>query len=188
MGDFLQKAFNILGPGASYRCKRLNRHMKKTVITILLLTTTLLAAWAGKPEKLERLARQYKGEEGFEMVSIGKLGIRLFHGVASAAGDLDAEEREALKVFKGLNRLIIIDFDDISQARKAAFTAKVEKILEGMDLILEAKDEDEAIRIYGVDDGQFIRDCILYSSDGTLIVTKGRFNLDSIGKLTQMAK
>ena len=29
--------------------------MKKTVITFLLLTATLLTAWAGKPEKLEPL-------------------------------------------------------------------------------------------------------------------------------------
>ena len=84
--------------------------MKKTVITFLLLTATLLTAWAGKPEKLERLARQYKGEDGFEMVSIGRLGLRLFGGIAAASGDLDKEERAALKVFKGLNKLIVIDF------------------------------------------------------------------------------
>ena len=164
------------------------RHMKKTVITFLLLTATLLTAWAGKPEKLERRARQYKGEDGFEMVTIGRLGLRLFNGITAVAGDLDAGEKEALKVFKGLNKLIVIDFEDIPAARKAAFTAKTEKVLSGMDLILEAKDNEETFRIYGIDDGKNVRDCILYSSDGTLIVTKGRFNLDSIGKLMEMAQ
>ena len=162
--------------------------MKKTVITFLLLTATLLTAWAGKPEKLERLARQYKGEDGFEMVSIGRLGLRLFGGIAAASGDLDKEERAALKVFKGLNKLIVIDFEESPQARKAAFATKVEKILDGMDLILESKDKEETFRIYGIDDGKDIRDCILYSSDGALIVTKGRFSLDAIGKLMEMAE
>ena len=162
--------------------------MKKTVITFLLLTATLLTAWAGKPEKLERLARQYKGEDGFEMVSIGRLGLRLFGGIAAASGDLDKEERAALKVFKGLNKLIVIDFEEIPQARKATFATKVEKILGGMDLILESKDKEETFRIYGIDDGKDIRDCVLYSSDGSLIVTKGRFSLDAIGKLMEMAE
>ena len=162
--------------------------MKKTVITFLLLTATLLTAWAGKPEKLERLARQYKGEDGFEMVSIGRLGLRLFGGIAAASGDLDKEERAALKVFKGLNKLIVIDFEEIPQARKAAFATKVEKILDGMDLILESKDKEETCRIYGIDDGKDIRDCVLYSSDGSLIVTKGRFSMDAIGKLMEMAE
>lgn len=162
--------------------------MKKTVITFLLLTATLLTAWAGKPEKLERLARQYKGEDGFEMVSIGRLGLRLFGGIAAASGDLDKEERAALKVFKGLNKLIVIDFEEIPQARKATFATKVEKILSGMDLILEAKDKDEAFRIYGIDDGKNIRDCILYSSDGALFVAKGRISVDAIGKLMEMSE
>ena len=102
--------------------------------------------------------------------------------------DLDKEERAALKVFKGLNKLIVIDFEEIPQARKATFATKVEKILDGMDLILESKDKEETFRIYGIDDGKDIRDCILYSSDGSLIVTKGRFSLDAIGKLMEMAE
>ena len=112
--------------------------MKKTVITFLLLTATLLTAWAGKPEKLERLARQYKGEDGFEMVSIGRLGLRLFGGIAAASGDLDKEERAALKVFKGLNKLIVIDFEEIPQARKETFATGD---------VLNAKSADDAISL-----------------------------------------
>ena len=52
----------------------------------------------------------------------------------------------------------------------------------------ESKDKEETFRIYGIDDGKDIRDCILYSSDGSLIVTKGRFSLDAIGKLMEMAE
>ena len=139
--------------------------MKKTVLTLLLFTATLFTAWAGKPEKLENLARKYRGEEGFEMISMGRLGMGLLRGVAKISGD----------------------FEDIPAAKKSAFTAKAEKILSGMDLILEAKDSDESVRIYGIDDGDSVRDCVLYSSDGALIVTKGKFSLQHLGELMQMA-
>lgn len=161
--------------------------MKKTVLTLLLFTATLFTAWAGKPEKLENLARKYRGEEGFEMISMGRLGMGLLRGVAKISGDLDEEDKAALKVFTGLSKLIIIDFEDIPAAKKSAFTAKAEKILSGMDLILEAKDSDESVRIYGIDDGDSVRDCVLYSSDGALIVTKGKFSLQHLGELMQMA-
>ncbi|MBR1872178.1 MAG: DUF4252 domain-containing protein [Bacteroidales bacterium] len=162
--------------------------MKKTIITLFLLSATLISAWAGKPEKLERLARQYKDEDGIEMVSFGRLGIRLFNGITSLAGDLDKEDREVLKIFRGLKKIMIINFEDIPSERKAAFTAKAERILSGMDLVMETKDGDDTFRIYAIDDGNIIRDCILYSSDGVLIITKGRFNLDAIGKLIDMAE
>ena len=146
------------------------------------MAATLFTAWAGKPEKLERLAKQYKNEDGFEMVSMS-----LFRGVVTLSGDLDDEDREALKLFTGLNKLIVIDFEDISAAKKEAFAAKVERILSGMELILEAKDEGDFARLYGIDNGNKIRDCVLYSSDGTLIVTKGSLSLKNLRKLVEMA-
>lgn len=161
--------------------------MKKALLTLALLAATLFTAWAGKPEKLERLAKQYKNEDGFEMVSMGRLGMSLFRGVVSLSGDLDDEDREALKLFTGLNKLIVIDFEDIPAAKKEAFAAKVERILSGMELILEAKDEGDFARIYGIDNGNKIRDCVLYSSDGTLIVTRGSLSLKNLRKLVEIA-
>lgn len=162
--------------------------MKKALLTLLLAAVTGLSAWAGKPSKLESLARQYKGEEGFEMISLGKLGMRLFQGVAVMASDLDEEDKAALKLFKGLNKITIVDFEDIRADKKAAFEKKAQKILRGMDLILEAKDSTDSVKIYGIDDGEYVRDCILYSSDGTMIITRGRLSLNHLGNLMEMAE
>ena len=62
---------------ASYSCKRLVEKMKKAFLTILITCTAALTAWAGTPAKLERLVQQYKGQEGFDVVSIGPIGVSL---------------------------------------------------------------------------------------------------------------
>ena len=122
------------------------------------------------------------------MISLGKLGMRLFQGVAVMASDLDEEDKAALKLFKGLNKITIVDFEDIRADKKAAFEKKAQKILRGMDLILEAKDSTDSVKIYGIDDGEYVRDCILYSSDGTMIITRGRLSLNHLGNLMEMAE
>lgn len=180
--------FNISGPLSSIICKRLRTEMKKTIVTLLLILTTALSVVAGPPKKLEKLARQYKNVEGFEMVSIGRLGLSLMRGVMNVSGDLDAEDRATLQALKGVKSLTIIDFEDTSEDRKKAFGAQVETILSEMEMILEAKDEGDAVRIFGTEDGDRIRDIILYSRDGTLLITKGIIDVGQLGSLADMAQ
>jgi len=104
------------------------------------------------------------------------------------SGNLDKEDRAALKAFTDIRRFTLIDFEDIPADKKASFTAKVERILKGMDLILEAKDDGEILRIYGIDKGKRLKDCILYSSDGTLLVTSGSIGLEQLGQLMEVAE
>ena len=126
--------------------------------------------------------------EGFEMVSIGRLGLSLMRGVMNVSGDLDAEDRATLQALKGVKSLTIIDFEDTSEDRKKAFGAQVETILSEMEMILEAKDEGDAVRIFGTEDGDRIRDIILYSRDGTLLITKGIIDVGQLGSLADMAQ
>lgn len=162
--------------------------MKKALLTLILALATLASAWAGKPSQLIRLARQYKGVDGFEMLFLGPMGTALLKGTVSLSGNLDKEDRAALKAFTDIRRFTLIDFEDIPADKKASFTAKVERILKGMDLILEAKDDGEILRIYGIDKGKRLKDCILYSSDGTLLVTSGSIGLEQLGQLMEVAE
>ncbi len=106
----------------------------------------------------------------------------------NVSGDLDAEDRATLQALKGVKSLTIIDFGDTSEDRKKAFGAQVETILSDMELILEAKDEGDAVRIFGTEDGDRIRDIILYSRDGTLLITKGIIDVGQLGSLADMAQ
>ena len=157
--------------------------MKKTILSLIIALTACMSVWAGIPAKMEKLVREYKGREGFEVVSMGSLGLSLLKGAALMSGDLDEEDRAALKMFDKIKKLVIVDFEDASSSAKSRFTNQVEKVLSGMELVMEMHDSDETVRIYGVEDGSRIKDCILYSSDGALICIDGSIDMDSVGAL-----
>ncbi|MBR1569452.1 MAG: DUF4252 domain-containing protein [Bacteroidales bacterium] len=162
--------------------------MKKALITLIMVLGTLGCAWAGKPAKVESLANKYKNAEGFEVVTLGRVGLSLIKIAAVSGGDLDEEDRAALSAFSGIRKITIVDFENTAAGVKERFCRELEKILQGMELILEAKDNGENLRIYGVDKGGTIRDCILYSGDGALICTRGSIDLEHLGKLMEMAE
>lgn len=149
--------------------------MKKEIITLFLALATCLGAWAGNPAKIESLVGQYKGHLGFEVVTLGRVGMNMLRSAAILSGDLDRDEREALKHLSGIKKIVAVDFDDASFTTRASFTEKLEKILAGMELLVEMRDDGDTVRIYGIDDGSYIRDCVLYSTDGELLYVQGQF-------------
>lgn len=162
--------------------------MKKAIITLMIALTASLSAWAGTPDKVEKLIRQYKGQDGFEVVTLGRAGLGLLRSAAVLAGDLDKEDRAALNAFKGIRKLYLVDFEDAPSSVKEHFTSQLERALGGMELILESKDSTETMRIYGIEDGARIRDCIIYSSEGDLLYAVGSIDMGSIGELEKMQK
>ena len=161
--------------------------MKKALLTVIIALAAGLSAWAGKPAKVYNLVNQYKHNEGFEVVSLGRLGTTLLKGVISlSASEMDAEDKAALKVFTDIKRVVIVDFEDVQPSVKAHFSRKVEKILDDMELILEASEDGDRVRIYGVEDGSRVKDCILYSSDGALIITEGGIDFDKVARLMEL--
>lgn len=165
--------------------------MKKALIIVCLVLGSMMNLGAvnqAKSKDVESLALEYRNREGFEVVSLGRLGLGLIKGAAVLSGELDEEDRAALKVFNGIKRLVIVDFESADAKAKKEFTRKAEKLLSKMELVIEAKDGGETMSIYGIEDGGFIRDCVLYSSDGALLITKGRISLDHVGELMEMSE
>ena len=162
--------------------------MKKGIITLFVALCTVCSAWAGTPSRIVGLVRQYEHHEGFEVVNVGRLLIGGLRGAIRLSGDLDDEDRVALKAFDGIRRLTIVDFEDASEADKSRFCSRVESLLSKMELIMEAKDEDGSFRIYGLEDGSRLKDVIVYSSGGTLISVKGFIDFDHLGNLMEIAQ
>lgn len=159
--------------------------MKKLLLTLtILLGPAVFAvsmAQAGNPAgKMQTLINTYRHEDGFDRVTVGPLGVALLKTVALADSDLDKEDREVLRAFDKIKRISILDFEDAAASVKAKFVEKAQKILSGMELILEAKDDGDRLSIYGLDKGDEIRDCILWDPDGTLICIRGSVSLDKL--------
>ena len=162
--------------------------MKKTLIIIAVALGTVCCSWAGKPSKVTDLARQYGRKDGFEVVSMGRVLISALGVAASMDKDLDREDRAALNAFKGINKLTVVDFEDASESDKNAFRGKLESILGNMELILEAKDSGEVVKIYGHDDGKNLKDIVIYCPDEALISINGSIAMENIGRLIEAAK
>lgn len=154
--------------------------MKKTLLTITILLISAALSWAGGPAKVQSLIKQYRDKDGFETVSIGPMGMLLARTVTRLSADVDKEDLAILRSFDSIRRVTILNFSDADSSAREHFIQKMQKALKGMELILEAKDDGDGLSIYGVDDGKRVRDCILYSPDGTLICLRGSIDLEKL--------
>ena len=162
--------------------------MKKLLITLLMLLSLGAAARAGEQNpQLRSLVSSYKGTEGFEIVDIGGIGLSLLKAAAKSAAETP-EDREALKLFNGLKRLTIVDFSDAAPETREKFLRKANRILQGGEMLMEAKDSGETVRIYGTSsgDGSLLEDIALLAGDA-LIFVRGSIRADQIGALMKQA-
>ena len=113
-----------------------------------------------------------RGYEGAEVVQLGKLATSALKGAVRISGIGDPDVREALSFIKGIKSMSIFDYDNCSDADKAIITSRLDKILAGGDILMEAKDGTEKMRIYGVvdDKGDTVRDFILYAPNDCALI------------------
>ena len=162
--------------------------MKKILITLMMLLSLGTVALAGEPNRqLRNLVSDYRETEGFDVVDVGGLGLSLLKAAARTAAD-SPEDREALKLFNGLKRLTIVDFSEAAPEVKDKFLRKANRILQGSEMLMEAKDGDETVRIYGTssDDGNLLEDIALIAGDA-LIFVRGAIRGDQVAALIAQA-
>ena len=162
--------------------------MKKILITLAMLLSLGTVALAGDPHtQLRNLVSEYKGTQGFDVVDFGGLGLGLLKAAARTAAETP-EDREALKLFDGLKRLTIVDFEEAAPEVKEKFLRKVNRILNTGEMLLEAKDDGETVRVYGSSskDGKTLQDIALLADDA-LIFIRGSIKTDQIEALIDQA-
>ena len=162
--------------------------MKKILITLMMLLSLGTVALAGEPNRqLRNLVSDYRGTQGFDVVDVGGLGLSLLKAAARTAAETP-EDREALKLFNSLKRLTIVDFSDATPDVKDKFLRKVNRILRSGEMLLEAKDGGETVRIYGTssDDGNLLEDVALLAGEA-LIFVRGSIRADQVAALMKQA-
>ena len=162
--------------------------MKKILVTLVMLLSLGTAALAGNQNaQLRNLVSSFKGTEGFEVVDIGGIGMSLLKAAAKSAAETP-EDREALKLFNGLKRLTVVDFSDAAPEAREKFLRKATRILEKGEMLMEAKDDGETVRIYGTSsaDGALLHDIALLAGDA-LIFVRGTVRMDQVGELMKQA-
>jgi hypothetical protein len=149
-----------------------------------MVLSLLPAAWAGNPSgKIRTLVNEYRDEPGFEVVDMGGLALGLLRAAARTQVETP-EDRMALDLFSAVKRLTVLDFSDAEAARKDKFLRKVKRLLADEEVLLEAKDSGQTVKVYGLSnaDGSLLEDIIILADD-TLISLKGKIRPEQLGEL-----
>ena len=162
--------------------------MKKILITICMVLCLVPTAWAGNPAgKIRTLMNEFRDEPGFEVVDMGPLALGLIR--AAARGEVKNEDdRKALQVFKDIKRLTILDFSDADAARKEKFLRKAKRILADEEMLMEAKDGGETLRIYGLSNVSDILEDVIILAGDALISVHGKIRAALVGELINQAE
>ena len=163
--------------------------MKKILLTLCMVLCLIPTAWAGdRTGQLRALVNEFRSEPGFEVVDMGPVALGLIR--AAARGEVKNEEdRKALQVFKDIKRLTVLDFSDAEASRKEKFLRKAKRVLAEEEMLMEAKDGGETVRVYGMSNaaGDILEDIIILAGDA-LISVRGKIRADLIGELVNQAE
>lgn len=134
------------------------------------------------------LVREYNLYQGFDVVSVGGLGLGLVKMIAKASAESE-EDRMALEAIDGLRKIIVVDYEAAEQDRKDSFSRRAVRILKDAEKILEVKEDGETVNIYGTtaSDGERIDDLIVFiPEECTLICLFGSISADKIADIVEM--
>lgn len=164
--------------------------MKKCVcilVAVLILSSVSLEARRLNVSSLCSTIREYKGRDGFETVSVGRLGLSLAGSFVRTEADSFQEGKMVTDVFKGLRKVIVVDFESASGHAKASFCRDVERHLISSDLLMEVNDSEEHLSIYGTvsADGSNLSDLVIYGQDGVLVVLSGSIPMEAVGTIVE---
>lgn len=172
--------------------------MKRFIAIVLL---AVLAAGMGFQESkaagrkvnsgdMASLVREYNLYQGFDVVSVGGLGLGLVKMIAKASAE-NEEDRMALEVIDGLRKIIVVDYEEAEQERKDSFSRKAARILKDAEKIVEVKEDGETVNVYGTasSDGDRLDDLIVFiPEECTLICLFGSISADKIADIVEMEK
>ena len=162
--------------------------MKKILLTLCLVLCLVPTAWAGTPTgKLRTLVNEFRDEPGFEIVDMGPLALGLIRAAARTEAKND-DDRKALQVFKDIKRLTVLDFSDADAAHKEKFLRKAKRILADEEMLMEAKDDGETVRIYGLSNVSDILEDVIILAGDALISVHGKIRADLVGELINQAE
>lgn len=165
-------------------------HMKKLLFTVSLLVSVLLPALAGSISKsqISSFISDCSRYEGVEVVRLGRLATSALKATIRIAEIDDPEAREALQIFSGIKRVAILDYEDCDPAVREKIARKLDRMLSGGDLLMEAKDDNDRLQIYGVVDDRngTVRDFVMHAPNSySLICVFGSISMKKLAKLIE---
>lgn len=161
---------------------------KKLLLTCLLATALCTAALAGNLSKTKLVAflTECQRYEGVEVVQVGRVATGAIKATVRIAAGEDPDVRDALRLISGIKRISILDYEDCDPAIRERITRKLDRILDDSELLMETRDGNERMHIYGVVDEATGRvgDFVMHTpSSHSLICIFGSIRIDQLAKI-----
>lgn len=140
-----------------------------------------------KTSDIVQLVNEYRSEDGFEAVVVGKFAMGLVKSLAKMS--MDKEDRDALKVISGIKKVVVAEYEDAASEVRDEFNKKATALLDKAEKILEAKDDGDTVHIFGTlaKSGEAISDIIIHvPTESTLVCLLGSISANDISKLMEM--
>ena len=135
--------------------------------------------------KLSSVISEFRGAEGFEVFSLGRVGTVAIKSIVRLEALQDGGDGDLARLIGGIKKIAIVDFKECKQADKARFERKMGRLLNDDCLIMEAGDGKDKMKIYGVLDEKAERfdNFVLYvPSDCALVCFFGSIPLSTVSK------
>ena len=165
--------------------------MKRILLIISVFIPFLaFAASPGKTVPRTRIAAvlsECRNYEGIELIRLGRFKTAALKGIAHIAAIDNPDVRSALDLMRGIYSLSVLDYGDCAGADKERINRALERALHGGEMLMEARDGDDKMSIYGLLDSQTdqVRDFVLYSpSECALICIFGSISLETVAKIS----
>lgn len=140
---------------------------------------------AGKP-RISKAISECRQYEGADYLKLGRLATGALKGVVRIAGKEDPDVWEAVSLMQGFHGLTIFNYEDCSEADKATINLKLTNALADSEMLMEASDSGEKMKLYGTYDENsgLVRDFVLFvPSESALIFIKGSVSMDAISEI-----
>ena len=167
--------------------------MKKIIFVTLFILITSFVSIAGNrkadTKNILNAISDYKDVSGVEVISVGKLGLGLAKGVANLSAE-SKEDKAILALLNGINKLVVISYEDAAAAKQQELNSKLSMLLKDAEKILEFKNEEEAVNIYGTsaNGGKSIENLMIFiPEEYTLICAIGSIKAEKIADLIKIA-
>ncbi|MBR4809044.1 MAG: DUF4252 domain-containing protein [Bacteroidales bacterium] len=164
--------------------------MKKILLTLsLFLPLLAYSCTSGRNNSNTDIASAISAccqYDGAEAIKLGRTATMLLRGAVRMAGVDDPDVQEVLNLTKNLRGVSILSYDDCSTEDRSRIEGKLERALSGSEMLLEASDSGEKVKIYGLvdNDSDMVSDIILYTPSAcALICIKGSVSMESLSRI-----
>ena len=175
--------------------------MIKKLMIILALALSLMSVQEAAARRkmvpraeLKALVRDYRAYDDFDGICLGSMATSFVRGAGKMAASIDGGEDmdemlALLSAVKGVKGIVVADYSDCNERVQREFTRKVVKLLNGVELLMDVKDEGDNVQFYGyvTEDGDTLEDLVISApGDGALVCLFGKIRMSAIMEVMEL--